>query len=256
MGGATAAWAASLVAAPAHFRILIILTRWRWNQTMSGDRLAETPVLIGQGTGPLQGGRWPLTGETLLIGRGAECDIIVSDRQVSRHHARVRRVAEGEYEVEDLGSKNGTHLNGVALLKPHRLVDGDVVQIALAAKLLYVGSEATMPLAPEEEGRAAHGRVSVDRQAHRIWVAGRELEPPLSPPQYRLLDLLVTRAGQVVSREEIVTLVWEGSESEGISEQAIDALVRRLRDRLAEADPGHTYVTTVRGHGFRLDERQ
>jgi DNA-binding response OmpR family regulator len=242
------------MAAPAHFRILIILIGWRQGQVMSSDRLAETPVLIGQGTGPLKGGRWLLTGETLLIGRGPECDVVVPDRQVSRHHARVRRLAEGEYEVEDLDSKNGTHLNGIALHAPRRLVDGDVIQIALAAKLLYVGLEATMPLTLEDEGRVGHGRVTVDRQAHRVWVAGRELDPPLSPPQYRLLELLVTRAGQVVSREEIVTLVWEGSESEGISEQAIDALVRRLRDRLAEADPGPSYVTTVRGHGFRLDE--
>ena len=223
---------------------------------MSSDRLAETPVLIGQGTGPLQGGRWPLSGETLLIGRGPECDVVVPDRQVSRHHARVRRLAEGEYEVEDLGSKNGTHLNGIALQAPHRLTDGDVIQIALAAKLLYIGSEATMPLTLDDESKVGHGRVRVDRQAHRIWVAGRELDPPLSPPQYRLLELLVTRPGQVISREEIVSLVWEGSESEGISEQAIDALVRRLRDRLAEADPGHSYVMTVRGHGFRLDERE
>jgi DNA-binding response OmpR family regulator len=220
---------------------------------MSSDRVAETPALFGQG-GPLQGGRWPLTGETLLIGRGPECDIVVPDRQVSRHHARVRRMAEGEYQLEDLGSKNGTHLNGIALHEPRKLTDGDVIQVALAAKLLYVGSEATMPLALEGEARTAQGRVYVDRQAHRIWVVGRELDPPLSPPQYRLLELLVTRAGQVVSREEIVASVWEGSESEGISEQAIDALVRRLRDRLAQADPGHPCLVTVRGHGFRLDE--
>ena len=102
---------------------------------MSSERLAETPVLIGQGTGPLQGGRWPLSGDRLLIGRGAECDIVVADRQVSRHHARVRRLAEGEYEIEDLGSKNGTHLNGIALQPPRRLVDGDGIQMARAANL-------------------------------------------------------------------------------------------------------------------------
>jgi len=39
----------------------------------------------------------------------------------------------------------------------------------------------------------------------------------------------------------------------GVSQQAIDALVRRLRDRLFELDAEHQYVVTVRGHGFRLD---
>jgi DNA-binding response OmpR family regulator len=33
----------------------------------------------------------------------------------------------------------------------------------------------------------------------------------------------------------------------------MDALVRRLRDRLAELDPAHLYIETVRGHGLRLD---
>ncbi len=41
----------------------------------------------------------------------------------------------------------------------------------------------------------------------------------------------------------------------GISEQAIDALVRRLRDRIAAMDPDHAYIVTVRGHGFRLENR-
>jgi DNA-binding response OmpR family regulator len=38
-----------------------------------------------------------------------------------------------------------------------------------------------------------------------------------------------------------------------VSEQALDALVRRLRDRLAEIDPIHNYIITVRGHGLRLE---
>jgi DNA-binding response OmpR family regulator len=37
------------------------------------------------------------------------------------------------------------------------------------------------------------------------------------------------------------------------SEQAIDALVRRLRDRIAEIDPEHQYIITVKGHGFRFE---
>jgi DNA-binding response OmpR family regulator len=49
-----------------------------------------------------------------------------------------------------------------------------------------------------------------------------------------------------------VAAVWPDALEEGVSEQAIDALVRRLRDRLAELDKDHEYVATVRGHGFRL----
>ena len=65
--------------------------------------------------------------------------------------------------------------------------------------------------------------------------------------------LLKNAQGGVVSREEVVHSVWPEAVEEGVSEQAIDALVRRLRERLAEMDPDHQYVITVRGHGFRFD---
>jgi DNA-binding response OmpR family regulator len=54
----------------------------------------------------------------------------------------------------------------------------------------------------------------------------------------------------------VVETVWPEDEREGISEQAIDALARRLRERLAEMDPETLYVVTVRGHGFRLENAQ
>jgi DNA-binding response OmpR family regulator len=209
------------------------------------------PVLVGQ-TGTLTGSRWVLEREEVLIGRGADCDIVVADRQVSRHHARVRR-APGGFMVEDLGSKNGTHLNGRQLKDSAILQDGDVIQVALAAKLVYVGAEATQPLSFSEAAALGLGRLRLDTQAHRAWAASNELDPSLSGPQYRLLELLYERSGQVVTREEVIDWVWPGTAADGVSDQAIDALVRRLRERLEEADPGHAYIATIRGHGFRLD---
>jgi len=61
--------------------------------------------------------------------------------------------------------------------------------------------------------------------------------------------------GRVVTRDEIVDAVWPDDSMEGISEQAIDALVRRLRERIGDLDNDFRYVVTVRGHGFRLDSR-
>jgi pSer/pThr/pTyr-binding forkhead associated (FHA) protein len=48
--------------------------------------------------------------------------------------------------LEDLGSKNGTHLNGIGIAKPTTLRDGDVVQIAYAQQFVYLASDATLPL--------------------------------------------------------------------------------------------------------------
>jgi DNA-binding response OmpR family regulator len=77
----------------------------------------------------------------------------------------------------------------------------------------------------------------------------------VSLQQYRLLELLIEAKNALVSRHDIVEKVWEGENSFGVSEQAIDALVRRLRDRLAERDPDHEYIVTVRGHGLRFNNR-
>lgn len=213
------------------------------------QEVGDLPVLIAQ-TGQLDGSRWVLDHPETLIGRGAECGLVVPDRQVSRHHARIRREPDGYY-LEDLGSKNGTHLNGARIEQPVRLQDGDVVQIALALKLIFVGTEATIPL--KQADLVDIGRLRMDARAHRVWVGKQELDPPLSPPQYRLLELIYRNADRVVGRDEIVEAVWPDSHGAGVSEQAIDALVRRLRERLAELDPGHSYVQTVRGHGFRLN---
>jgi len=212
-------------------------------------------MLIAQ-SGPLAGQRWALTGDSLLIGRDIECDVIIPERQVSRQHARLRRAAQGGFEVEDLNSKNGTYINGQQLHGSQQLVDGDIIQIALAAKLVYVDSEATVPLRLETTptGQVVSvGRLRLDSAARRVWVGPQEIDPPLSVQQFRFLELLYQHPGQVCSREMIVSTVWDEADSSGVSEQALDALVRRVRDRLAEIDPQHAYVVTVRGHGFRLD---
>ncbi|MFP3853560.1 MAG: FHA domain-containing protein [Anaerolineales bacterium] len=215
------------------------------------ERVNDGPVLISQ-TGELRGKRWLLSGNEVVMGRAPDCDIVIPDRQVSRHHARLVR-RDGAYFLEDLGSKNGTHLNGVPIEEPELLQDGDVIQVALALKLMYVGTEATVPLSAEDAVDMGLGRLRMDSEAHRVWVLDQEVDPPLSPAQYRLLEILYKNPSRVVSRSEIVQHVWSESEEEGVSEQAIDALVRRLRDRLAEYDPDFSYVVTVRGHGFRLE---
>jgi DNA-binding response OmpR family regulator len=58
---------------------------------------------------------------------------------------------------------------------------------------------------------------------------------------------------RVVTRPEMARIVWGEDEAFDVSEQALDALVRRLRERISAIDPHHKYIITVRGHGLRLD---
>lgn len=212
--------------------------------------MVEVPFLIAP-DGELQGKRWPLANSTFLIGRGEDCDLVLLDRQVSRHHARINRTEEG-YVLEDLSSKNHTHLNGVRIETKVCLQDGDEIQVALAIRLNFIGSEATLPLSVDEAIHFGVGRLRMEVQAHRVWVNEKEVDPPLSPPQFRLLELLYKSSG-VVTRDEIASHVWPGTDGIGVSDQAIDALIRRLRDRIFEVDSEYKYVITVRGHGFRLE---
>jgi pSer/pThr/pTyr-binding forkhead associated (FHA) protein len=213
---------------------------------MDGN-LEEAPLLIGQ-TGPLKGERWVLN-KILTIGRELTCEVIIPDRQVSRFHARLTPMPEG-IVLEDLGSKNGVHRNGTPVVGKVTLQDGDMVQIALAQQFLYLTSDATVPLTDFED---VTGRLRLDLRSRSVRVNNQVIEPPLSALQFHVLRVLSDHQGQVVDRQQLVSEVWGDEEAVGVSDQALDALLRRLRDRIAAIDPAHAYIVTLRGHGIRLD---
>ena len=103
----------------------------------------DYPSLVAQ-TGPLIGQRWILKSD-IIIGRDDTCNVVIQNRQVSRYHARFICLAHG-IQLEDLGSKNGTHINGKELVEPVMLQDGDIVQIAYAQQFLFLTSDSTLPL--------------------------------------------------------------------------------------------------------------
>jgi pSer/pThr/pTyr-binding forkhead associated (FHA) protein len=234
--------------------------------------LEEAALLVAQ-NGPLAGQRWPL-GASIIIGRDSTCDIVIPDRQVSRQHACVSITDEGVI-IEDLRSKNGTNHNGLRIDGPLLLEDGDEIQIAVAQKFIYLSSDATLPLDKRDEYKLSleigeniedHvipiSRLRLDKRSHRVWIAQKgeddsieeiEILPPLSVSQFRLLEKLYENQGLVVPRPELVATVWGENQAFEVSEQALDALIRRLRDRIASTDPDHAYIVTVRGHGLRLD---
>ncbi len=230
----------------------------------------EVAFLVAQ-SGPLNGQRWAIK-SAIILGRENNCDIVINDRQVSRHHARIIKSGRN-VSLEDLDSKNGTHLNGLLISNPANLHDGDVIQIAVAQKFLFLSSDATLPLNganldwetvgslnfPTEKET---GRLHLDKKSRRVWIQSppgslpgvdAEILPPLSVSQFRLLEILYQNQDKVVSRQNLVSAVWGESQAYEVSEQALDALVRRLRERIASLDPTHTFLITVRGHGLRLD---
>ena len=69
--------------------------------------------------------------DPVRIGRLPDCAIALSDSQVSRHHAEIRKAEKG-YAVFDLESLNGTTVNG-AVVREHALADGDVISVGETA---------------------------------------------------------------------------------------------------------------------------
>ncbi len=186
----------------------------------------------------------PLAGETIIIGRAVESDIVVTSKRVSREHARVQR--EGRHVVlEDLGSTNGTFLNGERVLSPVTLRDGDNVGIGDVI-LVFHDPEATVSDTPfpELELDVAAGLVRVNRQL-----------VSLSPKEFALLAYLYERRGKVCSKDDIGRVVWPEYQ-EGVYDYQIENLVRRLRSRL-EPDPAEPQLLiTVRGLGYKLLAQQ
>jgi DNA-binding response OmpR family regulator len=190
------------------------------------------------------GQHWLLHPPITTIGRWEDNDIVIPDRWISRHHAQVRCTGT-QCVIEDLGSKNGLFVNGRRVTTSTSLSNDDRIQLSPRYQLCFVDAEATAPVVQGQ------GDVLVDQAACRVWVKGQELDPPLSSAQFALLQFLIDTPGRVHSRDVLRSVAWPDQDPSGISDEAINSLIRRLRNRLNEIDPLHRYVYAVRGHGFR-----
>jgi two-component system phosphate regulon response regulator PhoB len=98
------------------------------------------------------------------------------------------------------------------------------------------------------EDRVQHGDLSVDRVAHRVKRAGKEIH--LGPTEFRLLDYLIQHPGRVFSREQLLDAVW-GSDVY-VEARTVDVHIGRLRKALG-ADTAPNPIRTVRSAGYALD---
>ncbi len=74
------------------------------------------------------GRRWPMAA-TCSLGRSSSNDVVIDDGKVSRRHALVHKQDNAQYWVIDLGSGNGTYLNGRRVIQPTQLTNGDNLQV-------------------------------------------------------------------------------------------------------------------------------
>jgi hypothetical protein len=97
-----------------------------------GTLLVAGDMTPGQGIPTLtlpDGRRVVLDHDKVTMGRLPECELAVADANVSRRHAEVRRNGAGPWQVADLGSTNGTKVNGTVITGPRNLDDGDEITV-------------------------------------------------------------------------------------------------------------------------------
>jgi pSer/pThr/pTyr-binding forkhead associated (FHA) protein len=139
-----------LLALKIAFLVLLYLFIWRIVRTAARDlRLPQEsfilrPALAGGAIGQAirpgrlvvtasvvldEGDEFELDSSPLTIGRGGQNDVAIDgDEFASARHVRIEPRRDGVW-VHDLGSTNGTYVNGVRLDRPRKLVDGDVVKV-------------------------------------------------------------------------------------------------------------------------------
>ncbi len=100
------------------------------------DEITDRRAYILFLSGPLQGKLYCLEKKETLVGRADEVDIHINDARISRHHFKIN-VAEGDATIEDMGSTNGTYVNGSKLKGAYLLRDGDKIQISSSTVIKF-----------------------------------------------------------------------------------------------------------------------
>ena len=197
------------------------------------------PRLIMQ-TGPDAGVEITIDKEIMLIGRGEMCDIVIDDPLVSRRHSLISW--DGAHcTLEDLGSTNGTFINGQRLTGPRILKTDDELRIA-NVEIMFSDPQATMV-------SLEWPVLLIDAEAGQVFVNRKAID--LSAKEYALLAYLYERAGQICSKDEIAAAVWPEYKGE-VFDYQIESLIKRLRQKLEPDSEESHLIVTVRGRGYRL----
>ncbi|MEL7645522.1 MAG: response regulator transcription factor [Anaerolineaceae bacterium] len=105
---------------------------------------------------------------------------------------------------------------------------------------------------PEPKAVLTLGKLSLEPEAHRVALAGKQLE--LTPTEFGMLQLLVSQPGRAFTRLQLLEAA-QGVSYEGY-ERSVDVHVKNLRRKLKEADPAGQYIETVFGVGYRASRME
>ncbi len=174
----------------------------------------------------------------LLIGRHAPEDEgrLGDDPEISRRHARVSRGADGRLAIEDLGSANGTYVNGERIDAPRTLEHGDLIRVGKTVLEVTDGSSAP----------AAGPSPSEDEGAQRLPSGPPDdVPPPSEPPGAAVAPgaVLVVTAGNAIGRRvDLADELVIGRRAEGEGRLGDDLRLSRLHARVTRSASGEVTI--------------
>jgi DNA-binding response OmpR family regulator len=177
------------------------------------------------------------------------CDVIAQLSLVSRQHARIERQGV-RYLLTDLGSANGTYVNGQRLAEPRLLLDGDLIGLGSNTPALRFTDPDATNFTP--------ALLVFDERMLQFFVG--QTPVTLTPSQHRFLVHLYRNQGRVCTREECAEAVWGNQRDPGADVGRLDQLVSavRLALRKAAGDQAEvvekisTFIQARRGLGYSL----
>jgi hypothetical protein len=184
----------------------------------------------------------PLLSDVTTLGRAANCQVVLANDWASRRHAQITR-RDDLYWLRDLGSKNGTLLDGAPLTAETLLADGAEIRIGPACfRFVDMAATRTHPALA-----ATPLPLRINPASREVWLHGQKLSPPLTVKQFDLLLYLDQRAGEAISKDELAAAIWPEAAAEAVYDYQVDKMVSRVRDRI-----GKEWIETVWGFGYRL----
>ena len=200
--------------------------------------LAEVPAYLWVREGERTGARFPLAPTVTTIGRDPDNVIRFDSAAVSRRHARVYPDGPA-FVIEDLGSTNGTYVNGARLevSRPWPLHQHDYVSIGVVT-LEFVNEETLKLLS-----------LRLDRMTARVWVNGRPVR--IVGRAYHALELLDRRQGEVITKDDLIETLWPRKRPEN-EDHALEQVISRVRRALGESRRAPQHLITVPGIGYKL----
>ena len=201
----------------------------------------------------------PIDASSFIAGNSDAVDIKLENTFVSRRHFQ-NKIESDVFYLSDLGSTNGTYLNGIKLFpnEEHILRDGDKVGLGVdEVILLFSGPARTVRIDTAVIARSVprairsnDDKLAVDSASRDVWVRGNILRT-LPRKEFDIIECLFQNRGQAVSRDEIAAAGWP-ERPDDVPNSDIDQYIRRLRRKIEE-DPSEPKIILTRvGYGYTI----